>query len=120
MKTYKDVIHKRLYNNYNTEIKKYIDKQFRYLGEIKQRGFSYSDNLHIYKNINDEANSDNLICYLLFIGNNKVELKKYRGNKQIKYAGHFDQMNIAPRVYDLSLYNDLIAFEALIEEIANI
>ncbi|CAI3244150.1 conserved hypothetical protein [Clostridium neonatale] len=120
MKTYKDVIHKGLYNHYNAEIKKYIDKQFRYLGEIKKRGFSYFDNLHIYKDINQEANSDNLICYLLFTGNNKVELKKYRGNKQIKYAGHFSKMRITPRVYDLSLYNDLMAFEALIEEIANI
>lgn len=120
MKTYQDVIDEGLYNHYNTRIRKYVDKQLKYLGEIKQRGFSYCDNLHIYKDFNDEADSDNLICYLLFRANNKVELKKYRGNKQIKYAGHFDELGIDPRVYDLSSYEDLMDFEELIGEIANI
>lgn len=120
MKTYLNVKQEGLYNHYSLRIKRYIDKQLQYLGEIKQRGFSYYDNLHIYKDVNDETDSDNLICYLLFRDNNTVELKRYRGNKQIKYAGHFDELGVKPREYNLNLYEDLMDFEELINAIANI
>ncbi|MBK5241695.1 hypothetical protein [Clostridium sp.] len=120
MKNYKEVIDERLYNHYNPRIKKYVDKQIQYLGENKNRGFSYCDNLHVYKDINAVKDSDNLICYLLFNVNNKVELKECRANKQIKYAGHFNELGIVPRKYDLSVYEDLMDFEELIGAIASI
>ncbi|MCM1991169.1 hypothetical protein [Oceanirhabdus seepicola] len=121
MKTYQEVKRANLCGNlFSENIKIYIDKQFEYLGNLKNKGFGFVKNINIYNDKNGNKVSENLVCYLKFLPNNVIELKRCKRDDIIKFAGHFDSLRIEPRKYDLNSYEDLMDFEMLIERIAQL